>query len=253
MASFPPNAGPNQHNFSCTPFGYNAQAVADEQSGLIVGAEVVNAENDYHLLVPMLDQVKESLGKVAEQTAADGGYATGPELAQAEGKGYGLLVKLAAAKEQGEFDQTRFRYDPSQDHCICPLGEVLNYESRKKDRAGEEVRVYRCGNYEQCPVRWQCSQNKRGRTVALTTHYMAWNQQREKQKDPEMRALLQKRSQIIERIFGWLKQNLGFRRWTVFGLKNVQAQWTLLCLTLNLKTLYGYWTAGKLDFSRATS
>jgi transposase len=234
-------------------FGYNAQAVADEQSGLVVGAEVFNAENDYHLLIPMLDQVKENLDKVAEQTAADGGYATGPELAQAEGNGYGVLVKLAPVEEHGEFDQTRFSYDQNQDQCVCPRGEVLKYESRKKDRSGEEVRVYRCGSYEQCPVRWQCSQNKRGRTVAITAHYAAWNQQREKQKDPEMRALLKKRSQIIERIFGWIKHDLGFRRWTGFGLENVQAQWSLLCTTLNLRTLYRFWAAGRLNFSPATS
>jgi len=232
-------------------FAYNAQAVADDQSGLVVGAEVVNAENDYHLLIPMLDQVKENLGKVAEQTAADGGYATGPELAQAEANEYGVLVKVATVEGDGEFDQTRFSYDQSQDHCVCPRGEVLKYESRKKDRAGEEVRVYRCGSYEQCPVRWQCSQNKRGRTVAITAHYAVWNQQREKQKNPEMAALLKKRSQVIERIFGWIKQNLGFRRWTAFGLENVQAQWSLLCLTLNLRTLYRYWAVGKLNFTRA--
>ena len=164
-----------------------------------------------------------------------------------------MLVKLAPAEEQGEFDQTRFSYDQKQDQCVCPRGEVLKYESRKQDRSGEEVRVYRCGSYEQCPVRWQCSQNKRGRTVAITAHYAAWNRPREKQKDPEMRALLKKRSQIIERIFGWIKHDLGFRRWTGFGLENVQAQWALLCTTLNLRTLYRFWAVGRLNFSPPTS
>jgi hypothetical protein len=31
-------------------FGYNAQAVVDAQSGMIVGAEVVNQENDIGML-----------------------------------------------------------------------------------------------------------------------------------------------------------------------------------------------------------
>jgi hypothetical protein len=66
-----------------------------------------------------------------------------------------------------------------------------------------------------------------------------------------MRAVLKKRSQIIERIFGWIKQDLGFRRWTRFGLENVQAEWFLLCTTLNLHTLYRFWLAKRLKFSVA--
>jgi hypothetical protein len=41
---------------------YNAQVVADGASGLLVAAEVVNAETDNQQLVPMLDQVQENLG-----------------------------------------------------------------------------------------------------------------------------------------------------------------------------------------------
>ena len=75
----------------CFDFGYNAQSVADEQSGLIVGADVVTAEDDHHLLTPMLDQVNDNMDQVAEHTVADGGYATGSELSQAQQKQYSVL------------------------------------------------------------------------------------------------------------------------------------------------------------------
>jgi transposase len=230
-------------------FGFNAQAVADEQSGLIVGADVFTAEDDHHLLMPMLEQVNDNLDRVAEQNLADGGYGTGSVLTQAQENGYEVLVNIGNPEDKGEFDQSRFSYNQSRDQCICPRGEVLQFESHKRDRSGEPVRVYRCQTYPQCPVRWQCSPNKKGRTVAIHAHYAAWKHQREKQKDPVMRALLKKRSQIIERIFGWIKQNLGFRRWTAFGLDNVKAQWVLLCTTLNLRILYGFWVAERLSFT----
>lgn len=230
-------------------FGYNAQAVADGQSGLVVSAEVYTAEDDHHLLTPMLEQVRENLDQVAEQTLADGGYATGSELQHAQENNYGVVVAMGNPEDKGEFDQSRFRYEASQDHCICPRGEVLAFESRLKDRVGNPVRVYRCQSYETCPVRWQCSRNSRGRSVSIHAYHAAWKQQREKQQDENIRALLKKRGQIIERVFGWIKQDLGFRRWTVFGLENVKAQWVLVCTTLNLRILYRYWTKHQLKLS----
>ncbi len=55
-------------------FAYNAQAVVDEASGLIVAADVVVDESDNYQLVPMLEQVKQNVGEVAQQTVADAGY-----------------------------------------------------------------------------------------------------------------------------------------------------------------------------------
>jgi hypothetical protein len=55
----------------------------------------------------------------------------------------------------------------------------------------------------------------------------------------------QRRSRIIERPFAQIKQHDGFRRWTVWGLENVQVQWSLLCTTLNLRVLYRRWKADR--------
>ena len=54
---------------------------------------------------------------------------------------------------------------------------------------------------------------------------------------------------IVEPVFGHLKQNEGFWRWTYFGLENVSAQWSLLCTTHNLKKLFRFWVAGSLSLA----
>jgi IS5 family transposase len=229
-------------------FAYNAQAVADEASGLIVAADVVTDESDNYQLVPMVDQVKENLGSAAEQTLADAGYKAITGLAAAEGKNYSVMVNLAEPK--GPYDASRFVYDQQNDECICPRGVRLGFERVKQRDKAEPyaVRVYHCPQYLECPVRWQCSASKRGRTIQIHPNHDALVRQREKHKDESLRAALKKRSAIIEKVFGWSKQVMGFRRFTVRGLEKVQTQWSLLCTAINLRRLHTHWVSGELQF-----
>ena len=64
---------------------------------------------------------------------------------------------------------------------------------------------------------------------------------RAKMRDPALRELLKQRSQIVEPVFAQIKENGGFRRWTVRGLKNVQAQWSMLCISWNLQKIFQFW------------
>ena len=231
-------------------FAYNAQAVVDPQSQLIVAADVVTDESDNYQLVPMLEQVEENLGKVAEQTAADGGYKALTEFAKAEEKGYSILVNLEEAKGQ-PYHASCFTYDKEKDQCVCPRGEVLGFDyTKSRDKVQPyDVRVYRCHSYETCPVRWQCSKSQSGRTVQIHPNYDALVRQREKLRDERMRALLKRRGSIIEPLFGWAKETLGFRRWTVRGLEKVKTQWVLLCTAMNLLRLHRQWAAHKIVFT----
>jgi transposase len=235
-------------------FAYNAQAVVDSESKLIVAADVVTDESDNYQLTPMIDQVKENLGQPAQQTVTDAGYFATTELAAAETKHYSVLVNLPEFVNAGTdkpYHASHFVYDSEKDHCICPLGEVLNFHTtRVKEKSRPYiVRIYRCQSYETCPVRWQCSSSKKGRVVQIHPNHDALVRHRQKQRDETMRALLKQRGAIVEPVFGWAKEGKKFRRWTVRGLEKVQAQWLLLCTTLNLERLYTHWVAGKLKFA----
>ena len=233
-----------------TKFAYSAQAVVDRDSKLIVAADVVTDESDNYQLVPMLEQTEQNLGGVAEQTVADNGYQATTQSAKAEEKGYSILVNLNEPNDQ-PYHASRFTYDAEKDRCICPRGETLQFDGiKKRDKAQPyEVRVYRCANYENCPVRWQCSKSRSGRTVQIHPNHDVLVRQREKLKDERMRALLKQRSVIIEPLFGWIKEPMGFRRWTVRGLDKVKTQWLLLCTSINLRRLHQQWATHKLVFS----
>jgi len=98
------------------------------QNQVIVAADVVTDESDNYQLVRMMDQVEENLGRVAEETVADGGYFATTELASAEEKQYPVLVNLPESVDGPEnqpYHTSRFVYDVKNDQCICPRGERL--------------------------------------------------------------------------------------------------------------------------------
>ena len=46
-----------------------------------------------------------------------------------------------------------------------------------------------------------------------------------------------RRKAIVEPVFGWAKGILGFRQFSLRGLKKVRAEWRMICLVLNLRRM----------------
>jgi hypothetical protein len=58
------------------------------------------------------------------------------------------------------------------------------------------------------------------------------------------------RKSTVEPVIGIIKETLGFRQFSLRGLKNVAAEWCLVCLAFNLKRIHSIWLANEL-YSRA--
>lgn len=55
--------------------------------------------------------------------------------------------------------------------------------------------------------------------------------------EPRGEERYRKRKSIVEPVFGWVKNVLGFHRFHLRGLKNVRHEWRLLCTALNLRRI----------------
>jgi hypothetical protein len=132
-----------------------------------------------------------------------------------------------------------FLYDHQAGTVTCPRGEVLAHEGHTMKR---QMRVdrYRC-RCRDCPVRGQCTRDPKGRQIEVWPHTPTVQTMRTRLRDPALARQWSRRGEIIEPRFGHIKQHEGFRRWTVWGLEGVRAQWTLMCATLNLRVLYRRW------------
>jgi|WetSurMetagenome_2_1015567.scaffolds.fasta_scaffold102195_2 transposase len=235
-------------------FCYNAQAVVDSESGIIVAEDVVSECNDNGLMNRMLDGVEENLGEVAMESVADAGYYSAQDLEEAEKRGRNVLVNmenLRSGDGEGEFRASKFNYDEERDCVVCPLGQDLpfvgTWPGNKRSR-DDRYRVYRCKKRD-CASRSQCTQNKQGRSIRIGKHHAAMVRQREKQRDFVMRSLLSMRKTIVEPVFGIIKEVFGLRRWSVIGIEKVRAVWSLICTAFNLKKMYKFWIRGKLNLS----
>ncbi len=228
-------------------FAYNAQAVADEASGLIVSVDVVNDENDTRLLEPMLEIVEETLGATAEDTAADGGYATAESIAAAQRAGHNVLLPVRDGSDKSKYHSYNFLRDNARDVVTCPLGREMTCERTKMNKSGRcKVRIYRCRCAKQCPDRHECSRDPRGRMIEIGEHHEAVCRQIKRQTDEEKRQKFKKRGQTIEIVFAQIKEQMGFRRFTCHGLDRAQAQWAIVCMAYNLMKMHRLWAKEKL-------
>jgi len=60
------------------------------------------------------------------------------------------------------------------------------------------------------------------------------------------KAIYRLRKSTVEPVFGIIKEILGFRQFSLRGLKNVVGEWCLVCLAYNLKNMHSLWLANQL-------
>lgn len=243
--------GGNRQTF----FSYNAQVVVDSDRLMIVAALVRQDETDNHLLTQMIQEAAQNTGQVCEESVADGGYESDEELKSIEENGYRVVVHMKEGDRgwgcrQSIYQKKDFIYNEQRDVYICPQGQELSFE-REKDGHSQwhRVRIYRC-HHSTCPYRESCSTLKRGRTIERSCCEKARENYLQHLDRNHHRELLQKRKQIVEPIFGWIKRNSKLIRWSFRGLEKVQAQWTMICMAINLKMMQKSWQDGQLDLAQ---
>ena len=225
-------------------FGYNAQAVVDSKSQIIVAEEVVKENTDIKCLHEMIKKAEITSGRAADLTLADKGYSTSAQLAMVAESGYNVLAPLysnAGLNNEQPYHTSQFTYKSEKDVVICPQGKELYYCKTRN------YKDYQCRYYHnlkacnECPVRNECTKSPRGRYIEIRTGHEQTMVMRRKLKEPRNQELLRRRSGIVEPVFAQIKSNGGFNRWTMHGLENARSQWALLCSVWNLRVLYALW------------
>lgn len=227
-------------NRGTVEFSYNAQAVADQRTGILVGAEVSQAETDHHLLSAMLGEVYDTVGKNAESSVADAGYFSGDELAKTENSATDVYVNVpvdhnrSAEKDSNDkYHSNNFAYNKERDVYVCPQGCAL-----VRERINGEYVIYRCTGFESCRYKSFCTKSKRDKRMTMHRCHESIRRHKEKLLQDTAQKLLRQRGSLIERVFGWIKEHYGLRRMSSVGMSNAKASWYLACTVYNLRKIW---------------
>lgn len=237
---------------------YNVQAMSspatignEKEKGMIITAvDTVLDPNDAKQLTPMLDQAQENTFKKADTTLADAGYHSGPNLADCAKRK--LTIVMPESQDialQHPYHKDNFVYDPKTDSYTCPQRQTLRFVSIKI-KNNKRNRIYHCSGpiCRSCPAFGICTTCKHhGRELQIGTHDEQLKQHRGWMKTEAAKTLYAIRKELIEPVFGILKEQMGFRRFLLRGLENARAEAVMMATAFNLRTLYRYWRYRSLN------
>ena len=240
--------------------GYNAQAMVSPlepsvgaNGMLVTAADVVDEPNDSAQLVPMLEQSEETTGARAQVTLADAGYHSGSALDECARRDLKLVMPESSRRraQHHPYHKDRFIYDQCNDSYLCPHGQTLTPVGSIRSPNGTPRRVYRASaaTCQACPAFGVCTNDLlNGRALTIGPHDAVLRRHRTWMATREAQEISKRRKQLIEPVFGIIKEQQGARRFLLRGLVNVAAEWVLLATAFNLRTLGRIWRSGAVGF-----
>ena len=234
--------------------GYNAQAMVSplEPDGgatgmFITAVGMADDGRDDPQLAPMIEQAEKTMGTKSEMTLADAAYHSGKGLEECVRKGQSVAMPETRQQLLGDpYHKDRFTYDEPSDSFMCPQGQRLRF-LRIQRLDGVPWRLYRTpeGVCQVCPAFGVCTKSQRfGRSVSIGPYDAALRRHRVWMSTYEAWVAYKRRKQLVEPVFGIIKEQLAARRFLLRGFANVSSEWTLLAIAFNLRTLWKVWHLG---------
>lgn len=155
--------------------GFNAQAAVDAEAQIIVAHNLTQSMSDQDQLVPLIDGIKNNLGRKPGEASADAGYCSEANLAALAKRDVSAYLATGRAKHPADGKRT----------IAGPFTKAM----------------------------------------------------RDKLKQAGRRSRYRLRKQIVEPVFGQIKQARGFRQFLLRGIEKVKAEWALICTAHNLTKL----------------
>jgi hypothetical protein len=180
---------------------YNGQLAVDAQAQVIVAHEVTQSAADSGQLLGMADAVEANLGRKPEQVSADAGYCSEANLAGLEERAIDGYVATGRARDA-------VAGGPGEEAAPDDAATASERSAASTTGSAQQTKA---------PTRVEAMRAK----IASGGHASPYRL----------------RKQVVEPVFGQIKQARGFRQFLLRGIEKVRGEWALVCTAHNLLKL----------------
>ena len=243
---------------------YNAQLAVDDAHNFIVANEVNDSSNDQNEFTFMHQKAEANLyADSKRQYTADSGYYSLEHLEYIENNKIDAIIadpkpdlrSIHSApastesflKKNKKIQRKDFIYHSNEDYYECPAGEKLTRLRQKKN-----VVRYQASACSTCPLAFLCVKKIGSyRNITRDTRETLAERMAQRLTTDESKERMRKRATTVEPVFGNLKQNLGFGRFSLRSLTQVKGEFNLMCIAHNLNILFKYMQSRPITLAMA--
>jgi hypothetical protein len=239
--------------------GYNAQISVCGEKGMIVAAETVNEENDQNMLPEMIEVMntcrpEEAMNEdSSEKHLADNGYLSQKAMEYIKENGIDAYIPVSAEKHAYDdklqqarkvsVEECKVREEGNKVLLTCPGGRCFERE-REENKEEYTFTAGVAAHCEGCPHFERCRGHLKGvdKKFEVTAQYLKIadfiEAHREKMRTDEARRIYSRRMDIVEKVFGHIKEDWGFKKMLRRTLPRVKCEWLFIVIAYNIKKLF---------------
>ncbi len=228
--------------------GYNVQIATENQ--FITNYGLYHQANDQGTMIPFLESFNERYGTQSTTVCADSGYGSEMNYEYMISHRITPFVKynmfhaeMKRKRRNNPFIVENLFYNKESDYYVCPMGQHLKFVNQTKERSDlgyESAKsVYRAKDCSRCPLRSMCYKGKHNARTIEVNH-----------RNNELRAMARellttdeglmhrsRRPIEPEAVFGQIKYDNHFKRFSYRGKRLVSAEFATIAVAHNIRKM----------------
>jgi transposase len=223
--------------------------VIGTENQLIVNYSFHHKASESDHLIPHLNRLFSTHGVLHVDVIGDAAY--GSEENYAFSYSHGITPYLryntqhfekSKKYREARYHKDKFVRDDTADTYQCPEGKTLRLHKEQYMMTSNGyrpyVKIYQCDNCVGCSVKSFCTKSTGNRTIQIVPLLDVYRKQaRELLASPQGRTLSAQRASEPESVFGDLKWNQRFTRFTLRGKEKVNVEFGLASMAHNIKKI----------------
>ena len=228
--------------------GYNVQIATENQ--FITNYGLYSSPTDQGTLIPFLNSFEDRYGVRSSTVCADSGYGSEMNYEHMVSKQITPFVKynmfhaeMKRKRRKNAFLIENMFYNKESDFYVCPMGQHLEFVKQIKEKSDlgyESTKsVYRAKDCSRCPLRSMCYKGKHNARTIEVNH-----------RNNELRAMARelltsdeglmhrsRRPIEPEAVFGQIKYDNHFKRFSYRGKRLVNAEFAAIAVAHNIRKM----------------